>query len=60
MLKQVNDTTEYTNVNELFNDLEFIERQLTNLKSDIMYMLRLIEASERELSYIKKETLCQR
>ena len=53
MLEQIEDTTETEKVKLLWDDVQYIETQMCNLKSDLRYVMALIEAFERELGYVK-------
>jgi len=58
MLEQVQDNTDAQNVKLLWEELQYIETQILNLKSDLRYVMALIEGFEREFSYVKEGTLC--
>ena len=58
MLEQVQDNTISQEVKLLWDELIYIQTQLNNLHSDLRYVMALIEAAERELSYVKVGVPC--
>lgn len=55
MLEYTNDSHQNLNMQQLWNDLQYIDTQIHNLKSDIKYVMVLIARMESEIDFAKKE-----
>ena len=55
----MSDETNYDqqplNVKMLWNDVEFIDLQIRNLKTDVKYIMNLISRLETEIDFARKE-----
>lgn len=48
-------TADNENVNLLWREVQYIDLQIRNLRSDLKYIQTLIETAEREIQFAKKE-----